>query len=140
MRWGSRLKCMIDCKIIKCPEYLPDHGGFFEGIKKQEERVIQRRTSASLLITGHFGKENRLQPYIFDIHPFFNETGELIGTIAQARHCGFFFTFGLYPGQIPDNIHLNCVFLQILSQASFERCHEKTRQLPQFFLLKSEGH
>ncbi|WP_234813646.1 PAS domain-containing protein [Candidatus Williamhamiltonella defendens] len=71
-------------------EIKPEWAGFFEGIKKQEERVIQKQTAVSLLITAHFGKETRLQPYIFDIHPFCNQEGELIGTIAQARQCQFF--------------------------------------------------
>ncbi|AYB48216.1 transcriptional regulator [Candidatus Williamhamiltonella defendens] len=99
----------------KMPGVSADHFGFFEGIKKQEERVIQRRTSALLLITGHFGKENRLQPYIFDIHPFFNETGQLIGTLAQARHCGFFSPLDYIPGKSPTTFtasHPNTMLTQ----------------------------
>ncbi|ASX26901.1 helix-turn-helix transcriptional regulator [Candidatus Williamhamiltonella defendens] len=85
-------------------EINPAHAGFFEGIKKQEERVMQRRTSASLLITGHFVKENRLQPYIFDIHPFFDETGQLIGTLAQARQCQFFSALDYIQGKSPKTL------------------------------------
>ncbi|ATW29796.1 transcriptional regulator [Candidatus Williamhamiltonella defendens] len=85
-------------------EINPAHAGFFEGIKKQEERVMQRRTSTSLLITGHFGKEKCLQPYIFDIHPFFDETGQLIGTLAQARQCQFFSALDYIQGKSPKTL------------------------------------
>jgi len=68
----------------------PDSAEFFECLHQQEEVIISEQTSVSLLITSHFGKENRLQPYIFNIHPFCNQEGELIGTIAEARQCHFF--------------------------------------------------
>ncbi|WP_339051338.1 PAS domain-containing protein [Candidatus Hamiltonella endosymbiont of Tuberolachnus salignus] len=71
-------------------EIKTDISEFFEGIHQQEERVIQKETAVSLLITANFGKENHLQPYIFDIHPFFDKTGQLIGTLAEARQCQFF--------------------------------------------------
>ncbi|WP_254592029.1 PAS domain-containing protein [Candidatus Williamhamiltonella defendens] len=76
-------------------EIKPDISELFEGIKKQEERVIQKETAVSLLITGHFGK-NRLQPYIVDIHPFCNQEGELIGSPSQTM--SILFSFRLYPG------------------------------------------
>jgi len=78
----------------------PEWAEFFEVIKKQEERVIQRQTSVSLLITA-LGKENRLQPYIFDIYPFFDETGQLMGTMAEARQCQFFSPLDYIQGKLP---------------------------------------
>jgi len=85
-------------------EIKTDISEFFEGIKKQEEKVIQKETSVSLLITAHFGKENHLQPYIIDIHPFFDETGELVGTMAEARQCLFFSPLDYIQGKSPKTL------------------------------------
>jgi len=85
-------------------EIKPDISELFEGIKKQEERVIQKETAVSLLITAHFGKDNRLQPYIFDLHPFYNQEGELIGTIAQARQCPLFSALDYLQGKSPKTL------------------------------------
>ncbi|ATW29697.1 transcriptional regulator [Candidatus Williamhamiltonella defendens] len=85
-------------------EIKPDGAEFFEGLHQQEERVIQRQTSVSLLITAHFGKENRLQPYMVDIHPFFDETGQLMGTLAQARQCPFFSPLDYIQGKSPKTL------------------------------------
>ncbi|ACQ67753.1 MAG: PAS and helix-turn-helix domain-containing protein [Candidatus Hamiltonella defensa (Ceratovacuna japonica)] len=85
-------------------EIKTDTSEFFEGIKKQEERVIQKETAVSLLITANFGKENRLQPYIFDIHPFFDETGQLVGTLAEARQCQFFSLLDYIQGKSPKTL------------------------------------
>ncbi|WP_174891657.1 helix-turn-helix transcriptional regulator, partial [Candidatus Williamhamiltonella defendens] len=56
------------------------------------------------LITAHFGKENRLQPYIVDIHPFFDETGQLVGTLAEARQCQFFSLLDYIQGKSPKKL------------------------------------
>ncbi|WP_174889406.1 helix-turn-helix transcriptional regulator [Candidatus Williamhamiltonella defendens] len=85
-------------------EIKPDISEFFEGLHQQEERVIQKETSVSLLITAHFGKENRLQPYIFDIYPFFNETGQILGTMTEARQCQFFSALDYIQGKSPKTL------------------------------------
>ncbi|ATW30946.1 transcriptional regulator (plasmid) [Candidatus Williamhamiltonella defendens] len=85
-------------------EIKPDISEFFEGLHQQEERVIQKETSVSLLITAHFGKETRLQPTMVDIHPFFDETGQLVGTLAEARQCQFFSLLDYLQGKSPKTL------------------------------------
>jgi len=85
-------------------EIKPDMKEFFEGISQQEKGVIQKETSVSLLITEHFGKDHRIQPCIFDIHPFFNQSGQLIGTMAEARQCQFFSPLEYIQGKSPKTL------------------------------------
>jgi len=107
-------------------EIKPNISEFFEGIYQQEERVIQKETSVSLLITAHFGKENHLQPYIVDIHPFFDETGQLVGTLAEARQCLFFSPWDYIQGKSPKTLTTsipNTIFTQNELQIIFYFYH-----------------
>nr|WP_320410334.1 LuxR C-terminal-related transcriptional regulator [Candidatus Hamiltonella defensa] len=82
-------------------EIKPDISEFFEDLSQKEEGVIKKETPVSLLITGHFGKEKILQPYIVDIHPFFDEVGHIMGTMAEARKCPFFSPLDYIQGKSP---------------------------------------
>ncbi|EFL92807.1 putative transcriptional regulator, PAS and GerE domains (plasmid) [Candidatus Regiella insecticola LSR1] len=107
-------------------EIKPEKAGFFEGIYQKEEVVIQKETPVSLLITGHFGKDNQIQPYIVDIHPFFDETGQLMGTLAEARQCLFFSPLDYLQGKSPKTLTTsipNTIFTQNELQIIFYAYH-----------------
>lgn len=85
-------------------EIKPELAGLFETLHQKETDIVQKQSVVSLLITAHFGKETRLQPYSFDIYPFFNETGQIMGTMTEARQCQFFSALDYIQGKSPKTL------------------------------------
>ncbi|AHF79301.1 Transcriptional regulator, PAS and GerE domains (plasmid) [Sodalis praecaptivus] len=53
-------------------------------------KVMENKTTLSLLVTCAFGRESQIQTYIFKVQPFFDDDGNVIGSMAEARRCKFF--------------------------------------------------
>ncbi|WP_074013457.1 PAS and helix-turn-helix domain-containing protein [Candidatus Sodalis sp. SoCistrobi] len=80
---------------------------FLDEIYKHDKNVIDNKSSISLLITSAFGRKDIVQPYIFDIQPFFNDKGHVVGTIAEAKLCRFFSPLQYADGESPITLTLN---------------------------------
>lgn len=84
---------------------------FDNEFKQYDKSVMDSGVSVTLLVTSVFGRDNDIKPYIFNIAPFFDDDGNIVGTLSEAKHCLFFSTLqfinGKFPGRLtnhlPDN-------------------------------------
>ncbi|AHF75286.1 Putative transcriptional regulator, PAS and GerEdomains [Sodalis praecaptivus] len=74
---------------------------FEDEFKHYDKIVMEKSVSLSLVVTSAFGRENCIQPYIFDIKPFFDEQGNVVGTISEARPLLFFSAMNYINGKSP---------------------------------------
>ncbi|CRL44459.1 Bacterial regulatory proteins, luxR family [Sodalis glossinidius str. 'morsitans'] len=74
---------------------------FLEEIYRHDKIVMDNRATLSLLITSAFGRKNTIQPYIFDVRPFFDDVGTIVGTITEAKPCKFFSPLQYIDGESP---------------------------------------
>lgn len=74
---------------------------FFEDICSYDHTVMSKKTEVSFLITSAFGRENIIQPYIFDVRPFFDHDGNVVGTMTEVRRCMFFSFLRYIDGGLP---------------------------------------
>ncbi|OIV47854.1 hypothetical protein BK025_00985 [Sodalis sp. TME1] len=74
---------------------------FLDEIYQHDKNVMDNKSTTSLLITSAFGCKNIIQPYIFDIQPFFNDKGSVVGTMAEAKLCKFFLPLQYVDGELP---------------------------------------
>lgn len=74
---------------------------FLEEIYRHDKIVMDNKATLSLLITSAFGRKNTVQPYIFDIQPFFDDNGYVVGTMAEAKLCKFFSPLQYVDGDSP---------------------------------------
>lgn len=63
---------------------------FADEFCRYDEMVMLQKSTISLLVTSTFGRENTIQPFIFDVRPFFDNVGNVVGTITESRLCKFF--------------------------------------------------
>lgn len=78
----------IEGKIISDIPLLADD--LWDELGKYEKNTINTGESKSILFTSKFGKNSKLQIYIFDITPFRIDRLEIVGVITEARPCHFF--------------------------------------------------
>lgn len=54
---------------------------FADDFCRYDEMVMVKNFTISLLVSSTFGWENTIQPFIFDVRPFFDNFGNVVGTI-----------------------------------------------------------
>ncbi len=73
---------------------------------EEEQRLYSQGENISLLVLLPFGRKNRIQPYIFDSIPHYDENGDLCGVLCYARPCRFFSTLQCVDGEIPRTANI----------------------------------
>lgn len=63
---------------------------FADEFCRYDEMAMVKNSTISLLVSSIFGRKNTIQPYIFDVRPFFDNIGNVVGTMTEARPCKFF--------------------------------------------------
>lgn len=74
---------------------------FADEFCRYDEMAMLQKSTISLLVSSTFGRENTIQPYIFDVCPFFNDMGHIVGTMTEARLCRFFSPLQYIDGKSP---------------------------------------
>jgi len=74
---------------------------FSDEFCRYDEMAMLQNAPISLLVSSTFGRGNTIQPYIFDVHPFFDNVGNVLGTMTEARQCKFFSPLRYIDGELP---------------------------------------
>ncbi|MEN3262486.1 LuxR C-terminal-related transcriptional regulator [Sodalis endosymbiont of Spalangia cameroni] len=77
---------------------------FGDEIYEYDKMVMMKKSTFSFLMTSAFGRNNSIQPYIFDIRPFFDNEGNVVGTMAEATPCKFFSALQYVDGESPTTL------------------------------------
>lgn len=80
---------------------------FADEFCRYDEISMLKNSTISLLVSSTFGRENTIQPYIFDVRPFFNDAGHVVGTMTEARLCKFFSPLQYIDGESPIGLTSN---------------------------------
>lgn len=66
-----------------------------------DEMAMAQKAQMSLLVTCAFFRYNKIQPCVFNIGPFFESAGKVVGTIAEVKPCKFFSPLQYVDGESP---------------------------------------
>lgn len=85
---------------------------FSDEFCRYDEMAMLQNAPISLLVSSTFGRGNTIQPYIFDVHPFFDDGGNVIGTMTEARQCKFFSPLRYIDGESPITLTSNVSYIR----------------------------
>lgn len=74
---------------------------FADEFSRCDEMVMAQKAKMSLLVTCAFFRYNKIQPCVFNIGPFFDNAGKVVGTIAEVKPCKFFSPLQYIDGESP---------------------------------------
>ncbi|MEN3259636.1 PAS domain-containing protein [Sodalis endosymbiont of Spalangia cameroni] len=80
------------------PHPVADFSAVFQA---QHGQVRQRGQGMRVLNTFPFGRQSVMQPYLYEIYPYYNDAGACVGTLFHARRCLFFSPLQWLDGQVP---------------------------------------
>lgn len=74
--------------------------------------AMLQNATISLLVSSTFGRKNTIQPCIFNVHPFFDDVGNVVGTMTEAKLCKFFSPLLYIDGELPRILTSNMSYIR----------------------------